>query len=301
MNSSVQRSTSKALVSRNLAFGSATFRRALVVGLIHAVAISSIGALNLQAQEETFPEGSSITLTTEGISGYTDKKDRDPTLSVRIVSLPSSSEGGERVKLLAYAEVASHEYKEYPIRFDFFVNQRLLSSQIRSVELDGPVGVDVTPEDATQPFNYTVVATMLHPNRQFTTVLNGASFASDLVQTLDCTLTVAADSEEVGSLYQANKTESAQKGNDTILLSFEALSEDEETEADVSATVTLASIPTGESDETIDASAEATISIDGVDETSTLEGSVAIEAGAISSVTLASEDETTTLDCSASF
>jgi hypothetical protein len=239
------------------------------------------------------------TLSTEGIQGSTDKKDRDPTLSVTEVPIPASEEGGARVKLLAYAEVASHEFKEFPIRFEFYVNQRLISTQVRSSDLDGPVGVDVTPDIATQPFNYSVVATVLHPNRQFTTMLTGASFASDLVASLDCTATLAFGDDEVGSLFQVNGTQSAQRGNDTIELSFTALRDDEEEEAEVSTTITLTRVPSSTESDTIDATGSLTASVDGESKSESLTGSVTFTEGELDAITLESESGETSLDCSA--
>lgn len=271
----------------------------MVAGALFAALGLSTSALAQDNSDELIERYRGPTLTTEGVLGSTDKKDRDPTLSVTEVPIPASEEGGARVKLLAYAEVASHEFKEFPIRFEFFVNQRLVSSQVRSSALDGPVGIDVTPEMAAQPFNYSVVATVLHPNRQFTTVLTGASFASDLVATLDCTATLAFGDDEVGSLFQANGTESSQRGNDTIGLSFSALRDDEEAEAEVQASITLARVPSSTESGVVEATSSLSASLDGESLSESLSGSVTFADGELESITLESEDGETSLDCSA--
>jgi hypothetical protein len=257
------------------------------------------GALAQDDSEELIERYRGPTLTTEGIQGSTDKKDRDPTLSVTEVPIPASADGGARVKLLAYAEVASHEFKEFPIRFEFFVNQRLISTQVRSSDLDGPVGVDVTPDIATQPFNYSVIATVLHPNRQFTTMLTGASFASDLVASLDCTATLAFGDDEIGSLFQVNGTQSAQRGNDTFALSFAALRDDEEAEATVDATITLARVPASSESGAIAATSKLSAALDGESLSEDLTGAVTFAEGEIESIRLESEEGVSTLDCSA--
>jgi hypothetical protein len=67
-----------------------------------------------------------------------------------------------------------------------FVNRKLIVTEIRSTELPGPIGIDV-PNSATPPFSYSIVATC-HPNRQYTTVLNGGGISVDLESFSDCYL-----------------------------------------------------------------------------------------------------------------
>lgn len=126
-------------------------------------------------------------ITTEGISGDVDKKRREPVLSVRPAPGPDSA------TIYADAYVVNDDFKKYPIQFDFYVNRALFATQIRSMELPGPVGITVSYAVAPIPFNYTVTAKVLHPNRTFTTVLNGSVESINPTPqpgtTYDCTYT----------------------------------------------------------------------------------------------------------------
>ena len=75
------------------------------------------------------------TNTVEGVSGDIDKKHRGPSLSVNAYA------EGSGAKILADAYVPNTEFTSYLIRFDFYINRRLFSSQIRSKELSGAIGV----------------------------------------------------------------------------------------------------------------------------------------------------------------
>ncbi|MCB0354069.1 MAG: hypothetical protein KDD64_11105 [Bdellovibrionales bacterium] len=162
----------------------------------------------LSAQENTFHQ--------IGIAGKDDSKGRTPDLFVRTIV----KEG--RVQILADARQRHEDLVDFPIQFDFFINRKLFTSQIRSPELPGPIGVDIGPDIAPVPFNYMIVATTLTPNgRPFTTVLPGAVFASNLARTFDCTVLVGGEN---GNEYLKNDASSSQLGNDTFSLSFDAKS-----------------------------------------------------------------------------
>ncbi len=162
---------------------------ALAISLVNIFALTTQAALaqdDVFSQEDLFsqeilaaeesptptatatPTPESLTLTTEGISGEADKGRRSPVLSA------STSVGTGNVKILVDAYVPSPQYQKFPIKFEIFVNRKLIVTQIRSTELPGPIGIDVGSNIATPPFNYSIVATLLHPNRQYTTVLNAA-------------------------------------------------------------------------------------------------------------------------------
>lgn len=175
------------------------------------------------ASAETAQVSGSVN-TTEGVSGFLDKKRRAPSLSVGV-----SRGTADAVKLLADAYVANEEYTEYPVKFEFFVNRALVATQIRSKELTGPVGIDVDAKRYPFPFNYTVIATVLAPNRTFTTVLNGAVFSSDLTgggSISSCQLalsdTVTIQSEENARTYTADSVAISQTSNSTIQVDFES-------------------------------------------------------------------------------
>jgi hypothetical protein len=145
-----------------------------IVGLVLASAMvhGSIARATPATPEPTDEPPSSVQYQ-QGISGTHDDKWRAPIISVQT---QKTSEG---VKLIIDASVSNEEFRQYPIRFDFFVNRQLRSSQIRSVELPGDVGYLVPPEVAVPPFNYSVTATLLHPNRQYTSLAQGAVFPTD--------------------------------------------------------------------------------------------------------------------------
>ncbi len=166
-----------------------------------------------------------LTLTTEGVSGDIDKHFREPVLSV------GSHTGTTSTTINADAYVINDEFKKYPIQFDFYVNRSLFASQIRSTELPGPVGISVPYTVAPIPFNYTVVAKVLHPNRVFTTVLNAAVERIDPTPTpgggmvLNCTLT---DSRIEGEATTYNEPEAEIAENGTQLTAkFSAVNTDD--------------------------------------------------------------------------
>ncbi|MCB0320197.1 MAG: hypothetical protein KDD60_04670 [Bdellovibrionales bacterium] len=152
--------------------------------------------------------------TTIGVSGRDDKHARTPVLTVG-THVHSSS-----VQILVDAYQRNPEYTRYPMQFDIYVNRRLYSQQIRSTELPGPVGVDVSRELVPLPFNYTVVAKMLTPQGEsFTTVLNGAVFETQLGGvSLDCTLT---QSGATTAAYVQNGVSVSQTGNSAIQVEFD--------------------------------------------------------------------------------
>jgi hypothetical protein len=219
------------------------------------------------------------TLTSEGVAGERDKERRDPILSVsRVV------EDGV-VRLLADAYVPNTDFAKYPLQFDFYVNRQFFTSQLRSPELTGPVGVNVPSQVAAPPFNFTVVARVLHPNRTFTTVINAAVFASSLDAVFDCTLTRTADGAK--QTYQANGVNAAQEGSDSFTLSFDAKN-DAGDSISVLAAVTTAGT-----------SANSTLSLTQSDETQMVgvSGTIERQNSALTSLSLASSDGATALSC----
>ncbi len=155
-------------------------------------------------------------------------------------------------------KVPNEEYQKYPIQYDFFVNNRLFSSQVTSLQLPGPIGIDVGADVAPLPFNYTIKATVLHPNRSFTTMAFGAVDESMIVEatptpkptsvatpspggssnsTLKCT--VSYDKTNTGNLidYTNDKVTISESGS-LISASFSATSSDGASSVDVSVAVT---------------------------------------------------------------
>lgn len=145
-----------------------------------ALLLAALGATASSALAQQFQEG---------ISGTVDAKRRSPVVSFSTVRAPDG------VKILVDAYMPNGDYEQYPIRFDLYVNRHLLVSQIRSNELPGPIGATVPPTVATPPFNFSIVATLLHPNRQFSSVAQGAIYPVDLTGTFSCKITVADGAE----------------------------------------------------------------------------------------------------------
>lgn len=136
--------------------------------------------------------------TTEGISGDVDVHDRNPILSF------GKDVFADSTRILVDAMVKNGDYSKYPIRFDFYVNGNLLLSQFRSQELPVPVGITLSKTEYPLPYNYTIVATLVTPNRTFSTTAYGSMTASDVSASLPCTVTIndvdyGADSVTAGA------------------------------------------------------------------------------------------------------
>ena len=224
-----------------------------------------------------------VTNTTEGISGDIDSKRRSPVLSVTV------SRDSSAVKLLTDAHVPNPDYQKYPIKFDFFVNRKLFATQIRSTELPGAVGVDIGSDVALTPFNYSVVATVLHPNREFTTVLNGAVFGSNLIATLSCNLSITDPATDETTEYSVEETQTKQPSADKLSLEFEATNLlDEGDSATLSGDLILNSTTL---------SGTLSLDLNGAPASKTFSGEAVLENDALISFALDSDDQTASLSC----
>ena len=245
------------------------------------------------------PSGPPPTLTSEGISGDVDKKHRGPLVSIGTdYTKGNGTAGSEIARVLVDASIPNDEYKKYPIRFDFYVNRQFFASQLRSTELPGPIGIEVPAERAKVPFNYSVVATLLHPNREFTTIIHGAIFANELNSTLSsCTLavpeTLAGGDNSVSKIsYKAEDITVEQTGNESARISFtsSALADGSDAEEEVQMQASLAFSGT-----TVTGSVVTTVN--GESTTSDVSGTGAIGANGLSAVSVASQASTVTLAC----
>lgn len=169
----------------------------------------------------TVPAISEDKLVQEGILDHMDKERRGPVLTVGAKRI------GDSGQILADAYIPYKELNRFPIRFEFYVNGELYSSQLRSPELNRAVGITVPREKASIPFNYQVVATLLTPNRVYTTVIQGAVFESDLSSKASCDISIdSADLEEEAREYRAESVDLKQSSSSSIDLSFTASSEE---------------------------------------------------------------------------
>ncbi len=220
-------------------------------------------------------------LVAQGVAGDMDAHNRSPVLTV------STEINENNVKILADAFQQHPEYRQYPIRFDFYIDRKLFSTQLRSPELPGAVGVDIGPDIAVPPFNYAVVAEVVHPNRNFTSVIQGAVFTTALAQTFDCTLTLSAgDAEEI---YVQNGVQSIQSANNLFSISFEANREN----GDGTVAVAAAAQVTGE-----DVVVVAKLLKDEQQTQTELTGTATIEQGNLTAFKATSADGNTELSCS---
>lgn len=200
----------------------------IYLSLFSAVNLFISSQASSQSATPTVTPAAGAVLTTEGISGDIDKKNREPVLSVRVAA------GTTSAVIYADAYVINGEFTKYPIQFDFYVNRSLFASQIRSTELPGPVGVTVPYETAPLPFNYTVVAKVLHPNRTFTTVLNATVERADPTPApateyrMNCTLTESATEETEETTYTATDVLVTESGSE-LSTYFEAKDTQDET------------------------------------------------------------------------
>jgi hypothetical protein len=252
----------------------------LVLGLSATLA-------NAQTATPTPDPSTQNVLVSEGIGGDIDKHRRGPVLSVGIKRAPAV------VKLLVDTSIQNEQYADYPIQLDYYVNRMHFTSQIRSKALPGPLGIDVGSDYTAPPFNYTVVAKLLHPNREFTTVIEGAVFELDLAATLDCTLTRPVDGEEGSSkIYTESSVATVQLSNDTLLLNASALkTPNKSSTASVNGNVTV---------KNTDGTASGNITvIEGAQSASEeLSGTFTSASGLLSSISLSSSDGETVVECS---
>jgi hypothetical protein len=136
------------------------------------VLVLCIGNANIFAQDATptatpLPASNPDQIVTfEGVSEDIDDKRRSPSVSY------STSIGDTSSTILVDAYIPNKDFEKYPIKFDFFIAGKLFESQVRSSELPRPIGIEVPFKTAGIPYNFSIVATLLHPNRQFSSVVH---------------------------------------------------------------------------------------------------------------------------------
>lgn len=254
------------------------------MGRVAALGLFWVSLAPLAGIAQTQPASQKVTLTAQGVAGDMDAENRSPIVTVSY----EFAENG--VKILADAFEPNEAYKQYPLRFDFYINRRLFSSQVRSPELPGAVGVDVGQDVAVPPFNYTVVVQLIHPNRSYATAIQGAVFTHQLTGRFDCTLTLSAKEEPI--VFVANEVQSAQRGNLAFSIAFEGERQDGGETAAVEAPVMLSGT------DSKNASSTVLITRADVPQSIAMTGTVEVENETIKSFSLSSEDGETTLSCS---
>jgi len=263
----------------------------MVLSAAHQISFAVIAYA--QNEDESGSSSDGTVLTTEGISNDVDKKRRSPVVSAST----QYSAKTNTAKILVDAYIPNEDYQKYPIKFDFYVNRSLYASQIRSTELPGPIGIDVGASTATVPFNFAIVATLLHPNREFTTVLNGAVFATNLTSTLpSCSLTFTAQgtagaSSSGTTTYVAEEVPASQVANSGVTVSFtssrlEDGSSADEVHADASLTFSGGNV-----------SGTLTTTINGRGQSVTVSGEGTTEDAGVTALDVKSGDGLTTFKC----
>lgn len=193
--------------------------------LLGGIFVSSLSSLSSATHDNSEFFGGTIALLqtaqaqeiAEGVVGTIDKKRRSPVFSVEPKVSP------EKVEIILNTTIPADEYEPYPVRFELFVNDKFVTSKYQPAELRGPLSFEITPELATAPFKYVISATLLHPNRQFVTVAQGAIYEQDFFTTLGCTVvktTTNAAGEEQQTEYSNSEVKITQPGNSKLELEF---------------------------------------------------------------------------------
>lgn len=226
---------------------------------------------------------SGLTQMSPGLAGERDARGRNPELFVtRVVR-------EDRVSLLVDAHVPHHDYQQYPIKFEFYINRHFFTSQIRSQELPGPVGVDIGPDLATPPFNYAVIAYVLHPTRSTHSMVTGAVFTNELSALFSCEsdVGIALFGDDAVKTYSATEVSINQTGNNQIGLDFEARATDE-SKITISGTLNL---------EESTLSGVLSVSSDGSERLVTVTGQGILDNNTLTSLDVASADTQFDLRC----
>lgn len=107
-------------------------------------------------------------MLSKGLANHQDKHIRNPTLGVGLVL---TSDGTVRAEIAV--ENQNQEFLEYPIVVEMFVDGELIGKQIKTPTFTKSLGFNLYNQRA---FNYQVTATVLHPNRSFTSMVEGTYF-----------------------------------------------------------------------------------------------------------------------------
>lgn len=225
------------------------------------------------------------TFSAEGIAGDIDKKRRSPVVGARNIN----ESGG--VKIVVDAYIPNEDYQKYPIQLDFYIDRRLFSSQIRSPEISGPLGIDVGPDIASLPFNYVIVARTLHPNREFTTVLSAPTLEFGVTESFNCSLVQAKANANPTLEVTANSVTPEQ--SDAQHVSIILKTNDASGKKNVSLVATL-----NVNNSTSSASGTLSLNVDGESQVIQVSGDANIEGDVLKSFELESSDKSTIFNCS---
>jgi len=232
----------------------------------------------------------------EGIEGFVDKDHRGPVLTISTQYYAASTgeakaAGGAFTRILADAYIPNSDYEEYPIKFDFYINRQLRSS----LALPGAIGFDVPVTMAAPTFNYAVIATLIYPNRSFSTVIDGEVTGSNTPANptptagglASCSMTLTSVSGTT-TTYTASEIEGGTVANSETTISFTAVGQSTGSTVPTSLALTI----DGSS-----ASGELTTTVSGSQGTTEVSGTITVSGDAVDSLSVQSDDGKTTLSC----
>lgn len=237
----------------------------------------------------------------EGIEGFVDKKHRNPVLTINPQYFDASTSeakaaGGAFGRILADAYIPASEYQEYPIRFDFFINRVLVSSQLRSLAQPGAIALTIPHSMAKPPYSYTVIATLVYPNRSFSTQMYGEITGDAATPTpapeglSSCSMTLP-NSEGGSTSYSASSISGGTVINEETTITFTAVS--------TSATGVGGSVPTTLtlSIDSETAVGELTTTVNGSNTTTDVSGTVTVSNSKVNALAVTSDSGTTKVSC----
>ena len=131
---------------------------------------------------------------------------------------------------------------------------------------------------------------LLHPNRTFTTVIQGAVFGTELTKNYDCTLSLLPARATDSTDFTASNIAATQSGENTFELTFTGKDDSGEEEVRAKATINVSG----------DTATATVVSIDEDDNTTQLamSGSVEKSGNSIETFDLTTTDEAQSLNCS---
>lgn len=236
----------------------------------------------------------------EGIEGFVDKDHRGPVLTISTqyydaATSEAKQAGGAFTRILADAYIPNSDYEEYPIKFDFYINRQLRSTQLRSLSLPGAIGFDVPVSMAAPTFNYAVIATLIYPNRSFSTVIDGEVTDSNTPVNptptagglASCTMTLTSLSGTT-TTYTAAEIEGGTVANNETTISFTAVGQSTGSTVPTSLALTI----DGSS-----ASGELTTTVSGSEGTTEVAGTITVSGDAVESLSVQSDDQKTSVSC----
>lgn len=178
------------------------------------VLIPSIGFSQSGAQTNT-----STGITTTSATNL-DRDGRTPILSV--TSGTNTQLFGNPVELRISATVENDTYENHPIRVEIYVAgkhfESFLTTSRRPIPIAAFIGDDVFDRSGGRPMDITILASTVHVNRTFTSMVEITVYNQNFSGTFDCTY-VATNEADTSTTYVANGVNIVQRSESQIELS----------------------------------------------------------------------------------